>query len=90
MSQASSMAGTLANTTQARRATRSLLWTAVWRAVAGAAATTMRWFAEQRRIKRATAELSRLSDRMLKDIGVGRHDIPRLARNGRDATDIRA
>jgi uncharacterized protein YjiS (DUF1127 family) len=89
MSQASIIVGTLGNTTAARRAARSLLWTAVWRAVAGAAARTMGWYAEQRRIKRATAELSRLSDRMLKDIGVARHDIPRLARNGRDATDIR-
>ena len=45
---------------------------------------------EWRRIRRSTAELSGLSDRMLKDIGVGRHDIERLARYGRDATDVRA
>lgn len=89
MSQASIMAGTLASTTEVRRAARSLLWTAFWRALARAAARTMGWYAEQRRIKRATAELSRLSDRMLKDIGVARHDIPRVARNGRDATDTR-
>jgi uncharacterized protein YjiS (DUF1127 family) len=90
MSQASITAATLADTTEARRAARSLLWAAIWSTAASAMARTIGWYAEQRRIKRATGELSRLSERMLKDIGVARHDIPRLARHGRDATDIRA
>ena len=47
-------------------------------------------YAERRRINRAIAELSALSDRMLQDIGIARHDIVRIVRNGRDADDVRA
>jgi len=38
-------------------------------------------YAERRRINRAI---------MLRDIGIERHDIERIARNGRDADDVRA
>jgi uncharacterized protein YjiS (DUF1127 family) len=40
--------------------------------------------AEHRRIRRAQAELAHLDDRMLKDIGVTRSQIRRVARYGRD------
>lgn len=90
MPQASITAEVLADTTEARRAARWLLLAAVWRGVARAAAAIAAWNAERRRARNAMAQLSRLSDRMLKDIGVARHDIERIARYGRDATDIRA
>jgi uncharacterized protein YjiS (DUF1127 family) len=33
--------------------------------------------------RRTFSELSRLSNRELADLGISRHDIPRIARNGR-------
>jgi uncharacterized protein YjiS (DUF1127 family) len=44
--------------------------------------------AERRRVQREIAELSGLSDRTLRDIGVLRHDIERIVRYGRDATEL--
>lgn len=41
------------------------------------------WVAEQRRINRTVATLSSLSDATLKDIGIERGDIERVARHGR-------
>jgi uncharacterized protein YjiS (DUF1127 family) len=45
---------------------------------------------ERRRIARTVDQLHGLSDRMLMDIGLQRCDIERVARYGRDATDIRS
>ena len=39
--------------------------------------------AERRRIRRASGELARLDDRMLRDIGVTRSEIGRVVRFGR-------
>ena len=46
-------------------------------------------WAERRRIARTVDQLQGLSDRMLADIGLARCDIPRVAREGRDASDRR-
>ena len=43
------------------------------------------WVAEQRRINRTVATLSNLSDATLRDIGIERGDIERVARFGRGA-----
>lgn len=63
---------------------------ALWSALAEPATHIKAAYAERRRISRAIAELSALSDHVLRDIGVERHDIVRIVRNGRDETDIRA
>jgi uncharacterized protein YjiS (DUF1127 family) len=41
-------------------------------------------YQERQQVRDTVAELSALSDRMLEDIGLTRHDIPRVARYGRD------
>lgn len=41
--------------------------------------------ADYRRVRRAEIELSELDDRMLRNIGITRTEIPHLARFGRDA-----
>jgi uncharacterized protein YjiS (DUF1127 family) len=41
------------------------------------------WFGEQRRIRRTIATLSDLNDATLRDIGIERGDIERVARHGR-------
>jgi uncharacterized protein YjiS (DUF1127 family) len=41
------------------------------------------WFAEQRRVRRTVATLSNLSDATLRDIGIERGNIERVARHGR-------
>jgi uncharacterized protein YjiS (DUF1127 family) len=38
------------------------------------------WFASRRQIRRTERELSALSDRELRDLGLFRHDIKRIAR----------
>ena len=43
------------------------------------------WVAEQRRVNRTVATLSNLSDATLRDIGIERGDIERVARHGRGA-----
>jgi uncharacterized protein YjiS (DUF1127 family) len=48
------------------------------------------WVVSQRRISRTAATLSSLSDATLKDIGIERADIERVARHGRSATGSRA
>jgi uncharacterized protein YjiS (DUF1127 family) len=50
------------------------LVTAAWNAVT-----------DYRRVRRAEIELSELDDRMLRNIGITRIEIPHLARFGRDA-----
>ena len=46
-------------------------------------ARVLRWIAEQRRISRTERALLNLSDSTLRDIGIERSDISRVARNGR-------
>ena len=50
---------------------------------AGIVARALVWVAEQRRVNRTVATLSNLSDATLKDIGIDRADIARVARYGR-------
>jgi uncharacterized protein YjiS (DUF1127 family) len=38
------------------------------------------WYRQQRRYRETVAELSRLSDHVLADIGIGRHQIAEIAR----------
>ena len=56
--------------------------------IAAPATRIMAAYAERRRINRAIAELAALSDHVLADIGVARHDIERIVRYGRDATEF--
>jgi uncharacterized protein YjiS (DUF1127 family) len=72
----------------ARTAQRPAL--SLWRAVAAPANGILAAYAERRRINRAVAELAALSDHVLADIGIARHDIERIVRNGRDAVDRHA
>jgi uncharacterized protein YjiS (DUF1127 family) len=44
---------------------------------------TVAWLAEQRRVRRTVATLSNLSDATLRDIGIERGNIERVARHGR-------
>ena len=44
---------------------------------------TIAWLAEQRRVRRTVATLSDLSDATLRDIGIERGNIERVARHGR-------
>jgi len=76
--------------TDVRRTAQRQLLSALWSALAAPVTRTMAAVAEQQRIAHGIAELNALSDHMLKDIGIARHDIVRIVRNGRDATDIRA
>jgi uncharacterized protein YjiS (DUF1127 family) len=77
-----------ANASELRWASRTAVLLIIARAVAGAAAAIIAWHAERRRVRHAITELSSLSDYMLKDMGIHRHDIPRLAREGRDAMEF--
>jgi uncharacterized protein YjiS (DUF1127 family) len=81
---------TFASETDVRRAFQRQILSMAWDACMAPFAAAAAAWTQRRRIERSVAELSGLSDRMLKDIGVGRHDIERMARYGRDATDIRA
>ena len=76
--------------TDIRRAFQRQILAALWNALATRMKGMMAAYAERRRVNRAIAELSALSDRMLQDMGIGRHDIDRIARDGRDADDVRA
>jgi uncharacterized protein YjiS (DUF1127 family) len=62
----------------------------LWTTLTVPATRIMAAYAERQRINRAIAELSALSDHMLQDIGIARHDIERIVRNGWDATNRRA
>jgi uncharacterized protein YjiS (DUF1127 family) len=83
-------AETFAPSAEFRRAARAVVWIAIRDAIKRAYIAMMAGHSQRRRVGRAITELSSLNDRMLKDIGVQRHDIPRMARYGRDATDVRA
>ena len=89
MSYASMIMGPAADAAEARRAAQQLVSSAVWNSVARTPVTLWAGYREWRRVQGAVTELSDLSDRMLADIGIRRSDIPRLARQGRNATDIR-
>jgi uncharacterized protein YjiS (DUF1127 family) len=71
-----------------RRASRAAVWLALWSAFVSAASSLAKAYVEHRRAKRAITELSDLSDRMLKDIGLARHDIPRVAHYGRGLDEL--
>ena len=73
-----------------RRAVQLHILSAIWGGFTTLVSRIVAGYAERRRIDRAVVELSALSGRMLKDIGIERHDIERIVRNGRDAMDIRA
>jgi uncharacterized protein YjiS (DUF1127 family) len=76
--------------TDIRRAVQHQVLSALRSAIAAPVKGMMAAHAERRRINRAIAELDALSDHMLRDIGIERHDIGRIVRNGRDASDVRA
>jgi len=76
--------------TDIRRTTQRQVPSALWNAVATPVASMKAAVAERRRINRAIAELDALSDHVLADIGVPRHDIERIVRYGRDASDVRS
>ena len=81
---------TFGKETDVRRAFQRQILSMAWDAcVAPLAAAAAAW-TEWHRIKRSVTELSGLSDRMLKDIGIERHDIERIVRNGRDAVERHA
>lgn len=90
MSRTTIAAETFSAETDIRRAFQRQVLSALWSGVAVPVTRMMAAYAERRRINRAIAELSALSDRMLQDMGIQRHDIARIARNGRDADDVRA
>jgi uncharacterized protein YjiS (DUF1127 family) len=81
---------TFGSETDVRRAFQRQILSMAWDACMAPFAAAAAAWTERRRIDRGIAELSGLSDRMLKDIGVGRHDIERIVRNGRDAVESRA
>jgi uncharacterized protein YjiS (DUF1127 family) len=54
------------------------------KAIGGAAVRFFRYVRERREVSRATAMLSEMDDRSLRDIGLSRSDIGRAVRHGRD------
>jgi uncharacterized protein YjiS (DUF1127 family) len=88
MSNSAISANVFIPSSELRRASRAAVWTALWNAFASAVSLVAKVYAEHRRAKRAVAELSDLSDRMLKDIGLERGDIPRVVYFGRGSDEI--
>jgi uncharacterized protein YjiS (DUF1127 family) len=84
MTRTSLSVGPLVNEADIRRQAHLLVPSAIWRSVAGAFARFAAWNKRRREIARTVEALSKLSDRTLKDIGIERHDIPRIARDGRE------
>ena len=78
----------IADTYEIRRVVQRETLIAFWRVAIAAAAGTVAAFARQRRMKRAIADLSVLSDRMLNDIGIERHGIESAVRYGRGAGQL--
>jgi uncharacterized protein YjiS (DUF1127 family) len=76
--------------TDVRQAAPRQVVSVLWGTLAAPVTRMTAAVAEWQRIARGIAELNALSDHMLKDIGIARHDIVRIVRNGRDATNIRA
>jgi uncharacterized protein YjiS (DUF1127 family) len=89
MSSIAISAGDPMRVAEMRKAVRAAVWAAIWRGLANAVSAYVAASGERRRVKRAIAELSGLSDRMLKDIGVTRSSIPRVARYGRSVPALR-
>jgi uncharacterized protein YjiS (DUF1127 family) len=85
MSHPNIAAETYGSETDIRRTFQRQILSSVWNACTASAAALLAAHAERRRVKRCIAELSGLSDRMLRDIGVERQEIPCVARYGRDA-----
>ncbi len=84
MSRASIAVGPLANEADIRRQAHLLVPSAIWRTITAATIGIVAWYKLRRQIARTVDALSQLNDRTLKDIGIERHDIPRIARNGRE------
>ena len=90
MSRTTIAAEAFSTETDIRRAFQRQILAALWSTLVTRTKGMMAAYAERRRVDRAIADLSALSDRMLQDMGIGRHDIDRIARDGRDADDVRA
>lgn len=88
MSNSSISANAFLLSSELRRASRAAVWSALWRAVVSGASSLAAALAKHYRARRAIAELSALNDRMLRDIGVERHDIPRIVRCGRASDEL--
>jgi uncharacterized protein YjiS (DUF1127 family) len=88
MSNSSISANVFMPSSELRRASRAAVWSALWNAFASVVSSVAKAYAEHRRAKRAITELSDLSDRMLKDIGIERGDIPRIVYFGRGSDEI--
>ena len=88
MSNSSISANAFLQSSELRRASRAAVWTALWNALSSTVSSLSAAYAERRRARRAIDELSDLSDRMLKDIGIERSDIPRIVHYGRGADEI--
>lgn len=84
MSRTALAASPFAGGAEIRRDASRLVLSAAWSVLAGLAKRMLARRLERRRESRAILELSALSDRMLKDIGIDRGSIPRIARYGRD------
>lgn len=78
----------IADTHEIRRLVQRETAIALWRAVASPVAGAVAAFVERWRAKQAIAQLDTLSDRMLSDIGVARHDIARIVHCGRGAGEL--
>jgi uncharacterized protein YjiS (DUF1127 family) len=72
-----------------RRTAQLMALAAAWHAVAGAASRIAAWHRRRREVKRNIAVLSRLSDHMLKDIGIHRSEILSVVHSGRDTANDR-
>lgn len=74
---------------EARRSVRNLVWMGLWSRVVDAGRALAAAYERRRNTRRGIAELHELSDRMLADIGVPRHDIERIVREARDRSETR-
>jgi uncharacterized protein YjiS (DUF1127 family) len=72
-----------------RRSARLMTLSAAWGAVVAGGAGIAAWYRRRRRIERNIAELSALSDHLLKDIGIHRSEIASVVRSGRDTAQDR-
>ena len=78
----------VADTQDIRRLVQRETVIALWRAVAWPVAGAVAAFVREWQAKQAIAQLNTLSDRMLSDIGVARHDIARIVHCGRGAGEL--
>jgi uncharacterized protein YjiS (DUF1127 family) len=68
-----------------RPAARRLVFSTAWGAIGRMLARLAAQRRQRHEIRRTTRVLSRLSDHMLRDIGIHRSEISSIARSGRDA-----